>query len=422
MKKQIFVTAAIYLIAGSLALFSFFVTNKGISGKIKSPLGTTFSVLSASSSRDAPEYSVYGFMPYWVLHKAEYLQLDKLTDIAYFALRINPDGTIQTTDEDGFIDPGYDNWKNSEELEELIKDAKAMNVRFALTIISHEDEITYEFLDCRECWDTLYSEIERELLDKGITDLNMDFELVEADSEDGYNIKYSQLVNFLNARLDEKFGDSFVVTSTLPDSTYKPRITDIQSLSKASDALFIMAYDFHRPTSDNAGPVAPVNGKGIHAEYDISTMLSDYLSLAPASKLILGIPYYGYNWLVYGGEEYSERIPGNEELGYSMSQTYEDIAETRLEYNPEVLWDEYGLVPYFTYYNPEYGTTRQVYYEDKDSLKIKYDMAKNNGLAGVGIWALGYDGGFQELWEVLAEEIFFIDGNVAGSSDDNVTK
>lgn len=402
MRQELKITIGIYLISAVLFAVNLSLVSIKMPKDGAKPLGNGYSVLSAKSEKLEKNHIVYGFLPYWTLHKAEYFQLDALTDIAYFALRIDSNGTIRTYD-DGLIDPGYNKWENDETIDELIRDAKAKNIRFALTIISHEDDVTREFLNCRDCWDTLYNEIVREFDIKGIKHLNMDFELVEPDAEEDLSLKYSQLVNFLNQKLDKKYGNSYVVTSTLPDSMYKPRLTDIESLAKASDSLFVMAYDFHRPTSDNAGPVAPINGAGIHAEYDIATMLEDYLTAAPPSKLILGVPYYGYNWLVYSSEEYSERVPGNDVLGYSISQTYEDIAETRLKYNPQIWWDEYGLVPYFTYYNHEYGTTRQVYFENKESLEIKYNLAIENELAGVGIWALGYDGGFQELWELLYE-------------------
>jgi spore germination protein YaaH len=48
--------------------------------------------------------------------------------------------------------------------------------------------------------------------------------------------------------------------------------------------------------------------------------------------------------------------------------------------------------------------TRQVYFENERSLRAKYELIKANDLAGVGIWALGYDGGYQELWNLLKEQ------------------
>jgi hypothetical protein len=38
------------------------------------------------------------------------------------------------------------------------------------------------------------------------------------------------------------------------------------------------------------------------------------------------------------------------------------------------------------------------------SLRKKYDQVIRRNLAGIGIWALGYDDGYQELWDLLAEK------------------
>ena len=50
------------------------------------------------------------------------------------------------------------------------------------------------------------------------------------------------------------------------------------------------------------------------------------------------------------------------------------------------------------------NTFRQLYFEDVKSLSIKYDWIKKNNFGGVGIWALGYDHGYSELWNLLTEK------------------
>ena len=164
-----------------------------------------------------------------------------------------------------------------------------------------------------------------------------------------------------------------------------------------------MGYDFHRPDSEKAGPVSPLNGKGVYAEYDIETMLNDYLSYLPPNKIILGLPYYGYNWVVKEGIPNAERIPGTDDIGFSQPQTYSAIMDTILEVKPQIKWDDLGKVPYFIYKSPSTNSTREVYYENAESLRLKYELIRNNKLLGVGIWALGYDGGYIELWNLLSE-------------------
>jgi hypothetical protein len=47
---------------------------------------------------------------------------------------------------------------------------------------------------------------------------------------------------------------------------------------------------------------------------------------------------------------------------------------------------------------------RQVWYEDEKSLSKKYDWIIEKKIGGVGIWALGYDNGYTELWKLLADK------------------
>ena len=45
-----------------------------------------------------------------------------------------------------------------------------------------------------------------------------------------------------------------------------------------------------------------------------------------------------------------------------------------------------------------------IFLDDNRSLKIKYQFAKEKKLAGVGMWALGFDDGKDELWDLLSLE------------------
>ena len=396
MHRRIVLTIDVFLGVVLLAIAAVFVRNTKAANAALSPFGDSVS-LAAQSQTQLAKKVVYGFLPYWSLESAQHIHTNKVTDISFFALHIKKDGTF---DKD---ESGYSSWRNSKALKDLIKGGKKQNVRFSVTVISHDDEVSDSFLACEECWATLAANLESELDYAGMQNVNLDFEYtgeVERTAAD----RYTKFVGFLNEKLDKKYGSSFVVVSSFADAHLRNRLTIPQELAKVSDALFIMAYDFHRPESEYAGPVAPIGGAGKFHEYDITSMLADYLSNVAPSKLIMGVPYYGYNWVVEAAEANSKRIPGNDSDGYSDSQTYADVMETKLKYEPEILWDTAGQSPYFTYISNETGATREVYFDNPDSLKIKYNLVKEKNLLGVGIWALGYDGGYQELWEVLGKE------------------
>lgn len=542
MKKQAAVILLIFLVAGGLFSALFFLKSYSPDGKLINPISDSLSIFSFFKKKSKPKSIIYGYLPYWELEKIKFLQLDKLTDIAYFGVYLNEDGSFkksiskETVEEEIDIDvgadtnilaetsevlgdqkdestsfddktesettgeqknelieePGLNNWRNSEDLKKLIEDSKKNNVRISLTVISHIDEISDKFLDCEKCWDNLYNNLVKELDYHGIKDVNLNFEYgvyVNGDRAE----KYTNFVKFLNEKLDANYEDSFLVVSTFADSVKEERVTDIESLSKVADKIFIMGYDFYRPQSSNAGPVAPLTDDPNRSYYDLTTMINDYLTESPPNKIILGVPYYGYNWVigdgntdVLGAEDetnkpegkndeesvfesladtpteandsnlglesenstvknngtddqgevleastkneasiqaeltdqlngsyyppevlYPERLENSDELGFSQAQTYDQIMSAIIELKPEIKWNQTAHSPFFTYTSPETGAIRQVYFENEQSLAKKYELIKDYDLAGVGIWALGYDGGYVELWNLLKQE--FID-------------
>ncbi|MFC1755938.1 glycosyl hydrolase family 18 protein [Patescibacteria group bacterium] len=406
-KTAMMASVSMVLVLGILFSINYYLNRQNPNLVILSPISDSFSILSFTKKRDPPKKIVYGYLPYWTLERAKYLQYDRLTDIAYFGLHIDAKGDFISVQNGEYV-PGYNHWKNSEDLKRIIAEAKLHGVNVSPTIISHVDEVSDQFLDCRECWDNLANNIIKELDSHELTDVNLNFEYAEYTPIEKAQ-QYTQFVDFLNKKLDKEYGNSTVVVATFADSIVKDRVSDIEGLSKAADLLFIMAYDFHRPTSDTAGPVAPLGGKGVHAEYDIETMIKDYRSFTPPNKIIMGVPYYGYNWVVEEDAKYAARISGTDEIGYSQSQTYEYIMETIIKVKPDIKWDNLAKSPYFTYTSPETGSIREVFYDDVDSLRLKYEMINNLDLAGVGIWALGYDGGYEELWNLIGER--FVEDN-----------
>lgn len=398
------------------------------SGNVISPLGSSFSVNTLGARSQNQDYLVYGYLPYWTVSETENFDLSVLTDIAYYGLYINANGTFMKTQQNGegetISNPGYDFWRNSAELSNFIKRAQLSGVDVALTVVSHVDDISNEFLNCPDCWKTFYDNLKIELAYHNIKDVNLNFEyynFVEKETA----LKYTEFVKFLKRKLNKDLPDSEVVVTAFADSLINPRVSHVPSLTKEADKIFIMAYDFHVTQADKAGPVSPLGGAGFHAGYDVRTMIKDYLAHAPPQKLILGIPYYGFNWgkgeevsvetteeddieeLENGSEPDGENAKKEREVEVirdSLTQTYADIMSFIEEENAQVVWDELGQVPYYEYIDEESGKERKVYFENAKSLEVKYNVAKEFGLGGVGIWALGYDEDRPELWGLLREE------------------
>jgi hypothetical protein len=59
-----------------------------------------------------------------------------------------------------------------------------------------------------------------------------------------------------------------------------------------------------------------------------------------------------------------------------------------------------SMTNYFNLTYPD-NTTKEVWFDDDYTLGKKYDYALAKDLKGIGIWALGYDNGYNELWDVI---------------------
>lgn len=407
---ELMIVIFIFSLAFFFAGINYYLDLQHNSGEVLSAYVKSINVFTYFNKEERPDHIVYGFLPYWTLNQAKYLQLDKLTDIAYFGVHLNSDGTFKQTqfDEDDIEiqTPGYRTWRTSARLDDLVTLSKEKGVRFAFTVVAHSNSEIEEFLRCRSCWDTYLEELTTELNRKDIKDVHLNFEYIGDLDEENEDLAllFTQFTKFTNNALDKKYGDSFVVVSTYATSMVEPKVMDVEELAKVADGIFIMAYDFRTPNSASAGPTSPLEGIDEVAKYDVKTMVKDYVAVVPGNKLIVGVPYYGNNWIVESEEPYAKRIPGSDVLGRSQSQNFADIMDLIIEREAIVKWDENSKTPYFNYYNDEKGVLRQVYFEDRKSLKEKYKLIKQWELGGVGIWALGYDEGYVDLWELLGEE------------------
>src|SRR4029077_15898801 len=64
------------------------------------------------------------------------------------------------------------------------------------------------------------------------------------------------------------------------------------TVSGGADAIFVMGYDYRSSGSSPVGSIAPAGGP----LYAIGDTVRAYTARLPASKVILGVPYYGRAW------------------------------------------------------------------------------------------------------------------------------
>ena len=142
----------------------------------------------------------------------------------------------------------------------------------------------------------------------------------------------------------------------------------------------------HTPLGD-PGPVSAMGG-----ETNIVGYVQNYLEKIDASKIILAVPYYGYDWPQDNNTHSADLV---------KVLPYAEVAQA--SQNVQLTWDDTSQTPSFTYKDAT-GLMRTVYFDNVRSLAIKYDFINKKSLRGVGIWALGYDGNNQDLEKLLIDK------------------
>ncbi len=380
------------LIILSLSFISFVSPKLGIMSSI-----TSANILSPLTplTIEKSGHEVFGFAPYWTFDKLDNVDFDVLTTFAYFGIDVDGEGNLDLGGQ------GYQTFQ-SEKATQIFKKAHSHGSRVVLTLTQMDnDQINY-LLDNSTGQERMINDTVNLVKERGIDGINVDFEYV-GDPGQEYRNKFTSLVSRLTQKMHREVPFSKVTVSVYASAVKDPKIYDIASLSDASDGIFMMAYDFAVTGSDNAIPTSPLYG---HKEgkywYDVSTAVEDFLAHMPAEKLILGVPYYGYNYLVYEPAVKAETLPYWTWKGQPVAQTYtlaQDEVPTELSG-----WDDHGKVGWKAYYDYSGYTWRMIFLDDTQSLGIKYDFAKSKKLKGVGMWALGFDDGKQELWTLLKEK------------------
>ncbi|MCX6221631.1 MAG: glycosyl hydrolase family 18 protein [Bacteroidia bacterium] len=162
---------------------------------------------------------------------------------------------------------------------------------------------------------------------------------------------------------------------------------DLPALAAICDYLIVMGYDYYWSGSTTAGPVSPMAGEN----YNVTKSVDTYLGAGvPPQKLMLGIPWFGYNWPVVSSDRKATAT------GKATSLT--SVAADALALTYGKTFDQTTKVPWISYKDGS-NLYRQIWYDDGSSYPIKFDLVNNRNLAGIGIWALSYENGKQDLWQ-----------------------
>ena len=351
---------------------------------------------------------VFGFLPYWELSGASSsLNYDVLSTIAYFSVGANARGDLRRRSADGSITTGWGGWTSSS-MTRVINEAHQHGTRVVLTIsvfawTSSQASVQRSLLGSAAARRNLARQAAAAVRDRGADGINLDFEPLAS----GYADEFVALLRTMRSELDRiRSGYQLTYDTTGFIGNYP---LEASVGSGAADAIFVMGYDYRTAGSSTAGSIDPLSGP----RYDLTDTVRAYTARVPASRLILGLPWYGRAWSTTSSDVGSKTRSNVTKYGNSTAVNYQNLPALIADHGRR--WDPVEQSPYVVYRRQNctsaYGCVtswRQVYYDDRASLKARLAMVNDYGLRGAGMWALGYDGGHSELYRAFAES-FLVD-------------
>ncbi|MFN2640384.1 MAG: glycosyl hydrolase family 18 protein [Actinomycetota bacterium] len=327
-------------------------------------------------------HELFAFAPYWTLDRAAAFNMRGLTTVAYFGVDVAGNGRLIR---EGTGWEGYE----SQQLAELISRAHKAGIRVVLTAKTFHADSLHQLATDRTAAARLGRELGAAIKAKNLDGANLDFEGFGTQDRARFPRFIDGVTKALHQQ-DEAWQvtvDTYVSSAQVEDTFY-----DVRAISRVVDALFVMGYDMY--ASGVASPNAPL------PRYQ--TAIEAYIAKVPAAKIILGTPFYGYDWPTVSN------APHARATGPKTPITYADIVGAGW---PRY-WDVDAQSPWTAY---KVGSQwHEVYYDDPSSLSQKAHLAAAYRVRGMGAWALGMEGADARLIQALLGKAVSILNGPAG--------
>ena len=228
--------------------------------------------------------------------------------------------------------------------------------------------------------------------------LDIDYETFAwSDGRDTWESTRPNWVAFvteLGAALRE-VGKRLVVTipPAYPDSSPERGawVYDPAAIAPHVDTIRVMAYDY---STSAAGPIAPLTWVREVAQGMVALV-------GDSSKVVLGIPTYGRNWVVSTSgtcpESAQGTVPVTQDSALAVAArrgavpTHDPVTgESWFAYQLTV--DDSGV---------SCVQSREVHWVDEQGVRARIDIAREERLGGVALWAIGFDS--DSLWPTIAD-------------------
>ena len=329
----------------------------------------------------APNIKVFGWHPYWMGSAYKSYHFNHLSYLAWFSYSVDPfTGKYNNPDVINL-------WKNSDELFEL---AKAEGCKVLLTITNHTAAGNRVFLSNPESQRVLIDSL-IVLLRKNGAGVDVNFENIP----NGFGDEVTTFLQTLSSKIKKEI-PGFILSVDLPVED-RSKAFELKKLEPFVDLFLVMGYDFYTSISKTDGPVAPLNA--YNGQLNIRQSVDKYQQTGIArEKLLLGLPYYGAIWRAKSSGA-GQLDPS---LKFIRQIAYKEVKSLYPQQKPN--YDHYRWSAYIIN-KVDSNYYEKCWYDDTITLGRKIDWVLEKKLGGIGIWALGFDNGHEDFWNLIQKKL-----------------
>ncbi|MCI5647836.1 MAG: glycoside hydrolase family 18 protein [Fusicatenibacter sp.] len=193
---------------------------------------------------------------------------------------------------------------------------------------------------------------------------------------------YTLFLQELRSTLDG-YREGMLVTAAVGGDAYFAKLTDMAAVGQILDYVQLMTYDLQGGFQKVTGHHAALYHSGanlIDACVDKAVRVFSDAGV-PKEKLILGVPFYSRQWDGVKGEGCRHGLGMEAETIGAYGGDYGELKENWIGCNGFVrYWDDEAKVPYL------FNGSTLISYDDTESIGIKMDYMKKQGLGGVMFW------------------------------------
>ncbi len=318
--------------------------------------------ISSEKSQLISDVSKSVFVPYWNIDDTE--NLAEYDSVIYFGISVNENGVNR--EDQGFA--------NLQKFVDSTNDSKQY-----LTVRMLNTETNLAILESNEAQKQVIADVISVANEYGFEGVVLDLELSVIPFS---NVK-DNISLFISLFSDELQLQDLAFDVTLyGDTYYRGRPYDVEKIASKVDNILIMAYDFHKSRGE-PGPNFPFSGQKIYG-YDFQQMISDFTKDVPSEKITVIFGMFGYDWTLG-----SQGLPLTSATAFTLADAQEGFIPT-CEYSAcNVIRDTESKEMKGSYIDDE-DYKHEIWFEDEESVDIKTNYLKEQGIGAISYWTWGY--------------------------------